>query len=510
MRWVVLLVFAALLLAGCAKPAPVGGETGSTPSNPTTTNPAEGGAKPATRPTSAPPTSATPSPTPVTPASDPLLPPLVSQPKVVIAIIDDGLNAYHAAFRDASARAQFHPSQYIAGYPAEAKPIRLTFNHETVAAALKADCAEWAKVEPGQLYYFPGTRIVGAITFGSAPITCEKTNATGDGDILGKNGHGTMTTSRAAGNEIGACPDCLVTIVQGFSGKGVAWAASQPWIDIQSNSWGPITPAPGVVDDTLQATTTPAFAKLVETAAQAQLSFWATGNGAAHRLGVLGHPSQADFHFTPSVIRVGADDSGRIALWPGSGPHVASDGCSSWAAIHGTMDKASPTQGSGTSAATPFAAGVAGRVLLAARTLMADFGTGEREGALAVGKAVAGGPLDDGQLTRDELLALYYHTADPRPRATQEDGPACDATDAFGPGLGPVYGSLPAEWSSVPAGSAQLPLIGYGVVSIETAQNAISALRGEKMPAPRDQEDSWFAYDNTIRQAEYDAFVSAS
>lgn len=418
------------------------------------------------------------------------------------------MNAYHAAFRDSSPRAQLHPSSYIAGYPADAKPIRLSFDHDSVANALKADCKEWAKVEPGQLYYFPGTKLVGAVTFGSSHITCEKTNATGNGDIFGTGGHGTMTTSRAVGNEIGACADCLVSFVQGFSAQGVAWAAAQPWIDIQSNSWGPITPLPGAIDDPLQATVSPAFAKTVETAAQKQLSFWASGNGAAGRAGVLGHPTQADFHFTPNVIRVGAVDSGRIALWPGSSPHVASDGCSSWAAIHNSIDKASPTQGSGTSAATPFAAGVAGRILLAARTMMADSGTGERDGALAVGKSVAGGPLDDGQLTREELLALYYHTADPRPKSTREDGPPCDAADPLGPGAGPVYGSLPAEWSSVPAGSAQLPLIGYGVVSVETAQAAIAALRGEKSPAPREEEDSWFAQDKSIRQAEYDAFAS--
>ena len=98
--------------------------------------------------------------------------------------------------------------------------------------------------------------------------------------------------------------------------------------------------------------------------------FWATGNGAATRGGVLGHPTIIDPRMTaPSIVMVGGHDSGYVNTWPDFPPHVVSDSCNCWGAYHQSLDESADTVGSGTSSATPFAAGGAARILQEARAI---------------------------------------------------------------------------------------------------------------------------------------------
>ena len=131
-------------------------------------------------------------------------------PVAVLALNDSGINPYHQAFRDCSARAQCHPSTYIPGYPRSAKPLRLTLDAPDWGRAALADCKIWDGVKPGKLYWVPGTRIVGAVAFG-VPFDSEVCN---EPLILDVHGHGTMTASRAAGAGHGACPECSIVSVQ--------------------------------------------------------------------------------------------------------------------------------------------------------------------------------------------------------------------------------------------------------------------------------------------------------
>src|SRR5688572_4614083 len=130
----------------------------------------------------------------------------------VVAFIDTGINPYHEVFRDPSPRAQQHPSTYLPGFPADAVRLDLTFDAEDYAQAVEADCETvWKTVEPGTLYWVPGTRVIGAISFdaGATHPLCEGTN------VLDSNGHGTMVASRAAaGTDWSACPECLIVSVQ--------------------------------------------------------------------------------------------------------------------------------------------------------------------------------------------------------------------------------------------------------------------------------------------------------
>ena len=357
-----------------------------------------------------------------------------SKHSAVVAVIDTGINPYHVAFRDDSARARRHPSTYIPGFPKNAEALPITLNEKDFWTAVQKDCELWNKVKTGKLYWFPGTKIIGAITFDplGQPLNCQGNQFPG-GRILDGGAHGTMTASRAVGNKYGACADCRVVAVQGFNEESVTWSAdNSSWIDAQSNSWGPFLPLWVPAGNGLGLVNGPEFVATVEDAAKKHLAFWASGNGTLTRFGVVGHPTPLDPRMTPSIVMVGGHDSGYINLWPDFPPHVVSDSCNSWAAYHDQVEKSADDVGGGTSGATPFAAGGAGKILIAARTILGDNSTGITKNVVARGPAglAKKGPLKDGKFTLDEWKEVLFKTATARPKRQYEDGSVCDAVSS--------------------------------------------------------------------------------
>ena len=432
----------------------------------------------------------------------------VAVPTAVVALHDTGINPYHAAFRDRSARAYRHPSTYLPGYPRSAKALRVTLDRKDYWSAVVADCARvWRHVKPGQLYWVPGTTIVGAITFRTpSEPDCDKPKPPGM-LLLDEQGHGTMVASRAAGKQYGACPACRVVAVQSSLSierkkdltSGIDWITrNSTWIDAQSNSWGPFVPGWLPTDAVEQvAVASPGLVRAIEASGKAHLSFWASGNGATFRFGGLGHPTPLTPTLTPSVLSVGGHDSGYVTTWPGFPPHVVSDVCRCWAADprHSSDWK---DNGSGTSSATPFAAGGAARILADARALLRDTRTGVRNGVVAAGRRglVRSGPLADGKLTLAEWRDLVLKTATARPAGQREDGRPC------GP-LGAPYMEAPVAWSSVPAGFPEYLNIGYGAVDGPSVALAGAVLRGRRALPDRTATDAYFAQDRALRETTY-------
>lgn len=438
------------------------------------------------------------------------------QPTGVVALVDTGINPYHRVFRDDSPLAHKHPSTYIRGYPADAVALPLTFDAPDYTQAVRADCdAVWSKVEPGKLYWFPGTKIIGAISFSPRQsVNCATTRVPTGATILDYNGHGTMVASRAASTEYGSCKDCRVVATQfptsipllnpgsstGPAIDAITWAANNAsWIDAQSNSWGPFVPG---WDPTGQAgllTANPALVRAVEEVSRKHLAFWASGNGAAFRLGLVGHPTAATAHFTPSAVMVGGHDSGYVNTWPGFSPHVVSDSCDSLAAKHNHLTESGERVGGGTSAATPFAAGGAAQTLLAARRILGDVDTGVSDGVVARGEpgTVATGPLADGELTVEEWKAVVYKTATPRPERQPEDGPPC-ATGLYSP--------TPVLWKDVPRDYPEYVQIGYGAVDRPAMALAQQVLLGEAPTPDRAATDRYFSADATVRNTTHPLF----
>lgn len=280
----------------------------------------------------------------------------------------------------------------------------------------------------------------------------------------------------------------------------IEWAADNSgWIDAQSNSWGPVVPAWEPTGAAGLFTANPTLVKAVEEVSSAHLAFWASGNGAAFRGGVVGHPTPLAAHFAPSAIIVGGHDSGYVNTWPGFPAHVVSDSCSSWAAYHNETRKSDETVGSGTSAATPFAAGGAVSILLEARSILGDDETGVHKGIVARGPRgkVKKGPLADGKFTLEEWREVAFKTATPRPEGQYQDGPPCDP--------GP-YAPTPIQWSQVPEDYPEYLHIGYGAVDSNALMLASKVLRGKKPMPDRSETDEFFARDRQLRETTYPIF----
>lgn len=435
--------------------------------------------------------------------------------EAVVAFVDTGINPYHIQFRDSSAKAKSHPSTYIPGYPKNARPLRISLNERTWEAAVEKDCELWKSVEDGQLYYFPGTKIVGAISFGvTGELDCKEPGTSFR--ILDTNGHGTMVASRGASPEYGACKSCRIVAVQNPSSvslldpassndyaiDSIEWPAKNAsWIDAQSNSWGPIASAWSPTSETGILTAHGKFVRAVEAVSKKHLAFWASGNGAAFRGGVLGHPTLLSPHLTPSAISVGGHDSGQINVWPGFPPTVVADSCSAWAAYHDKIEDSGDTVSSGTSGATPFAAGGAARILLEARKILHDRGTGVSKGVVASGAShmVDSGPLADGVFTMKEWREVTLKTATPRPKGQKEDGPVCDATYA-------PYNAAPINWTDVPEGYPEYVHLGYGAIDAQSHKLAGKVIEGATEMPDRSEAEQYFTMDEAARSALYEVW----
>lgn len=431
-------------------------------------------------------------------------------PVVVLAHLDTGINPYARAFRDDSPLAYAHPSTYLEGFPADAPALRLSLDEPDFRAAFEKDAAAWEGVERDTLYWIPGTRIVGAISFAPGGTNCPPadtppfTYLSGNCEehvVLDDHGHGTMTASRAAASEHSLCPTCRIVTIEGPGAGAVRWAAEQGWIDVQTNSWLDFVPPPasGAVDGV-----STAFAY----AAERMATFAASGNGAAYILGFAPTPTYALDTAAVGVILVGAHDNGKVAAWSGAPPHVVADGFGGYTALRDQIDPIEPHPlACCTSAAAPYAAGGGAALILEARRILGDTGVGLREDAIALGKPSADGPLDDGKLTLLELRLLLQRTADPRPKAGPDDGlthwggrgAAPAPTDPAGNPYCLGCWTTPIDHAALPAGAPLYAHVGYGAVDVESATRAVAVLRGDAQMPDRPLDDALFAADQAAR-----------
>lgn len=427
------------------------------------------------------------------------------QPMVAVADIDTGVNPYHVEFRDHSPRAYIHPSVYLPGYSPDVPALWLTLDEPDYATAVRADCAVWSNITAATQYWIPGTRIVSAITFGPGSTDCDDTTL--PGAILDRGGHGTMTTSRVAGSESSLCPMCLIASIQGFSDQSMIWAANQPWIDAQTNSWGDLptgyagavyTKAPLLpVDENDRAA-------VIDLAAK-QATFVAGGNGLAGFFGVTGHPAQFDNIAGPQgIIMVGGHDNGYYTPWTMTLPHIVADANAHPSALFNQVSNRSETGGGGTSGATPFATGTFARAIWEARLAMDDHGIGYRDGNIVVAgpeaTLPASGPLADGLLSLDEAKTALYRTANPRPVEDGHwDGPKCTGADCIVDGLG-IYATVPVEWSTVPEELPMYYYVGYGQVGNVTLNHLVDVLLGDEPMPERPVEDQFYTADTQVRE----------
>lgn len=449
------------------------------------------------------------------------------RPSVVIAVIDTGINFYHQEYRLPGAPvATAEGATPVAGDPALAPvglrvpgmpevvdiPLSLGLDWEKAVEADRERLVE--TLEPETLYTFPGTRILGAISFresggemcsGGALLGLEEGKCVDWPLILDfPGGHGTMTSSRAIGNTVsigGAEADIYLVMVQGFTPEALRWVADQDWIDIASISAGlsflPI--APGVANAGEAAGLSDAVGAY-NYLSHKKPFFASTGNGVGNA-GVLGFPSWLrGASGVPDVLSVGANNNDEMSQWHNQDPYISADGCNNPSADSDDTESVS-NYGGGTSSATPFSAGGGAKLLLEARRVLNDTTLGPRmddtlaeEGwtshraedatvVLAKGAPgiVAEGPLADGVLTLSEFKQAIYLTALPAPTDDASDGDKCLAS----------AGGFPGGENLPPA--ARFPIHGYGEVNHASIEAAIAVIRGDAPMPERADDDEQYA-----------------
>lgn len=387
-------------------------------------------------------------------------PKLRAAPFTVVAVVDSGIDPYHLDFRNPGLTS--HPSTYIEGFPKGAKALDLSLDAKTYSAATKADADAWSKIKNNELYWIPGTNIVGAIgPFDQGDLFGFDTDLPDPAPFLDTIGHGTAVASRVGGSIHGPDTDkTLIVVVKGFE-DGVAWAASQPWIDVISASWWSVQP-----DD---------YAAGAEATKQAV----ANGKTVCFASGNFSHPQLYTGTQGPSwTINVGAaSEKTRGEHYYTDYPNDVLGLSGGSAAQFRSFDGEAPFFG--TSASAPNVCGLIAKTLSEVRAHLDDGTQGARPRSIASG-ARGSGYLKDGVLTRAELEDAVQATARPA------EASGMDPDDPYALPASPV---------------APFARGGYGIVDSKSTADALEVIFGTKPRPDRTLEDQWIALTDAARDA---------
>lgn len=438
-------------------------------------------------------------------AASPLSPENVSKSFTVVAVIDNEFSPYHYDFaghqhpwnKDADPRNDFDPyadpRTYLTGYPGS-KPIELTIptssSQDTSSLAEETDQQKWqgmlrSDADRVNMYRFPGTKIIGAINF-NQPY--QEVDGSYPGNFYGtNNSHGTRSAASSSGNIHGTCPECLIVMISGFYHQAVAWAASQPWIDVVTNSWGESTV--GRVRDNISLNNPLSITKQASEAGQ--VITWSAGNGLLNAFDVPILTYWSSQKGPDWIVTVGAAEPGSEQQYSGAGKPVDISSIGSDYPSTGGDTAGGEGTHSGTSNASPVVGGTFAKLIQRSRELLQDSSEGHRDGVVAEGRPLACGkadrqcPLGDGILTRTELERVIYETALPAP----------------------LRPSVNSTW---PSTEYAYYYQGHGVISGRSAtpsrfkeeqRSFVDVLTGNAGPPNRPAgEENWFIIDSKCRQ----------
>ena len=341
------------------------------------------------------------------------------------------------------------PDTWLPGFTTEGlasyNPLPVTIDNakasRTVASMQTADAAAWNSVKQStasavNYYWIPGSKVIGAVHFGDAKF--QGTNTA----------HGAGTSSVAAGNIHGTCPECVVVLVTyGGDDQEAAsnWVMQQPWIDVVSNSFG----FAYVERERIYSGSDTALQRAATE--RGQSIFFSSGNGMSNTFSVPNTTLFSSQEGPDWITTVGAvSPSGGEYTGAGKPADIASVG-SSYPSQGGTTVSSQGTFG-GTSNATPVIAGMFAHSLWWARTQL-DGPRGQADGVVASGTPVVCGTarpdceLGDGVVTEAELRARLYEgairTAQGFNPASTVDTPAkTEETELASEGHGSYFGKL--------------------------------------------------------------------
>lgn len=158
-----------------------------------------------------------------------------SKARVVVAVIDSGINPYHEYFNAGG-------TLYGKGKPSSVTPdvlkefgigkdqiIKLT-RTGNFASDFAKDKAQFEKIKKGKPYWFKGTNIIGISFTDSGHLRPDGTASA----------HGIGTAAAV----LTANPEAVVVAVEGINNDSEEWAFTEPAVDIVTTSYGPVTSAP--------------------------------------------------------------------------------------------------------------------------------------------------------------------------------------------------------------------------------------------------------------------------
>ena len=332
----------------------------------------------------------------------------------------------------------------LAGYNALPVTIEEVSRSRSVTAMQTADAEAWKSLQQStsdavNYYWIPGSKVVGAVRFGTGAF--QGTNTA----------HGAGTSSVAAGNIHGTCPECVVVLVTyGGNDREAAsnWAMQQDWIDVVTNSFGFAMVERERIysgsDTELQRTATE----------RGQAIFFSSGNGISNTFSVPNTTLFSSQEGPDWITTVGAvSPSGGEYTGAGKPADIASVG-SNYPSQGGNTVSSSGTFG-GTSNATPVVAGMYARSLYWARTKL-DGPRQQAGGVIASGTPVPCGAarpdceLGDGIVTERELRTRLLHGAvrtsqGLNPASTADTPVKTDETELASEGHGSYFGKLKGD-----------------------------------------------------------------
>ena len=437
----------------------------------------------------------------------------------VIAVIDSAFSPYHHDFLAAKmpAGAQLPltaaPHTWLPGFPKPAafesySPLKLTLTAEedvNMQELHDKDQAQWDSVKESSsdaVHYrwIPGTKVIGALTFGFEAGDERLTDQVlgGEGTIYGNGGteHGMGSASSAVGNLHGTCPQCLLVFIdyttQRSAERALKWVNEQPWIDAVTNSYGFSATYAGR-DRIYNGTDVETERKASE---RGQTTFFSAGNGLENAFTVPNTTLLSSQEGPDWVITVGATDPGNDKDFTGTGKPADVAGIGhSYPTSYGSTTTSNGKNFSGTSNATPQVAGTYGRALWEARRTLSGASRTQAAGVVAKGKPVRCGAvrkaceLGDGVLTAAELRTRLLHGAVPTEGGFTDgltgivETPAVADLRFASEGHGTYRGKLDEEWDAIFASRVTGPMLG------RTAA-----------PERPEGEVDWFRVDSACRQ----------
>lgn len=384
-------------------------------------------------------------------------------PRVVVGLVDDGVNPYHEVFQEPQA---VLPSDFVdirTGLP----PVSLSLSAEgSFEERLRRDQAIWKSLVPWRLYWFEGTRVLAL-----------STNEPSSDPLLLDYGHGQATASivRNVSRDAwvlmvqtpGAVPgEGKESALSAFekAAAGVDWLADQPWVDVLSLSIGfEGNPPLPVWEQFTRAT------------------LHATGKGKPVVIGAANLPTPtllSGSNGPPWVITVGGAEGSARGIQPQAGLIV--DVVADYRRWTAGREPDSYYPRHGTSFSTPVVAGNIAQALLALRE-QAGYAGGVVEGVLCScrGRNVTATDL---RLALN-ASATYWSTLDWDP-LNYSDDPAELALF----GTAPV---LPAPWVQM----------GWGYVGDDTWQTMVSVLQGNPTPEKPEAARAYMGQQQALREA---------